>query len=77
MTITYENAAGGTSQARVNIPWSYSFGADPGDFLYVSCQIDSGGDRGIIQVEIYRDGDLFKFASASGFPNIATASRSY
>ena len=76
-SVTYENAAGGTSQARLTIPWSYSRGASPSDFLYVSCQIDSGGDSGSISVNIYRNGDLFKFASASGFPNIATASGSY
>jgi hypothetical protein len=75
---TYENSTGGTNQAEVNIPFSYSWsGAKSGDFLYMSCQIDTGGDSGSILVEIYKNGGVSKSATAIGFPNIATASGSY
>jgi carboxypeptidase family protein len=75
---TYENSTGGTNQATVDVPFSYSWnGARSGDFLYMSCQISTGGDRGDITVAIYKNGSLYRSATASGFPNIATASGSY
>lgn len=75
---TYENSTGGTNQQEVTIPFSYSWnGARTGDFLYMSCQISSGGDSGNITVSIFKNGSLFKSAQAIGFPNIATASGSY
>jgi hypothetical protein len=75
---TYENSTGGTNQSEVNIPFSYSWsGARIGDFLYMSCQIDTPGDGGNIVVTIYKNGTLYKSAEAVGFPNIATASGSY
>ena len=76
-SVFYESGAGSTSSARVTLPWSYSRSARAGDFLYVSCQIDSGGDTGSIFVRINRNGSLFRSASASGFANIATASGTY
>jgi hypothetical protein len=48
-----------------------------GDFLYVSCQIDSGGDSGSIFVRILKHGVIVASASANGFPNIATADAVY
>jgi Carboxypeptidase regulatory-like domain len=75
---TYENSTGGTNQAEVPVPFSYSWnGARSGDFLYMSCQISSGGDTGNITVAIYKNGSLYRSATAIGFPNIATASGSY
>ncbi len=75
---TYENSTGGTNQAEVNIPFSYSWnGARVGDFLYMSCQISTGGDQGSITVGIYKNGALYRSATASRFPNIATASGTY
>jgi hypothetical protein len=75
---TYQNSTGGTNQATVNIPFSYSWnGARSGDFLYMSCQISTGGDTGRITVAIYKNGSLYRSAEAVGFPNIATASGSY
>jgi Carboxypeptidase regulatory-like domain len=76
--VTYESAPGSTSQATVDVPWSYTWGsARTGDFLYVSCQISTGGDRGNIKVAIYKNGTLYRSAMADGFPNIATASGTY
>lgn len=75
---TYENATGGTNQAGVSIPFTYTWpSARAGDFLYMSCQIDTGGDTGSINVAIFKNGTLYKSADAIGFPNIATASGSY
>jgi len=76
-SVTYENQSGSVSQAPVTIPWSYSRTARTGDFLYVSCQIDTSGDRGGITVAIYKSGGLYRSATASEFPNIATTSGSY
>jgi hypothetical protein len=75
---TYENSTGGTNQQAVTIPFSYTWNsARSGDFLYISCQIDTGGDQGNITVAIYKNGSLYRSAQAIGFPNIATASGSY
>jgi hypothetical protein len=75
---TYENSTGGTSQATVDLPFSYTWSsARSGDFLYMSCQINTGGDNGNITVAIYKNGTLYRSADANGFPNIATASGSY
>jgi Carboxypeptidase regulatory-like domain len=74
---TYRSSSGGTSQARVTIPWSFTRSATTGDFLYVSCQIDSSGDSGSIFVRISRHGSTVASASATGFPHIATADAVY
>jgi Bacterial Ig-like domain (group 1) len=75
---TYENSTGGTDQRGVSVPFSYSWnGAQTGDFLYISCQIDTATDRGDILVAIYKNGVLYRSATAVGFPSIATASGSY
>jgi hypothetical protein len=76
-SVTYRSSTGGTSQARVTIPWSFSRSGTTGDFLYVSCQIDSGGDNGSIFVRILKHGAIIASASANGFPNIATADAVY
>jgi hypothetical protein len=75
---TYENSSHGTNQATVDVPFSYTWNsARTGDFLYMSCQISTAGDRGDITVAIYKNGVLYRSGSASGFPNIASASGSY
>jgi hypothetical protein len=76
-SVTYQSSAGGISQASVAIPWSFNRSARTGEFLYVSCQIDTGGDNGSITVAIYKNGSFYRSGMASGFPNIATASGSY
>ena len=76
-SVTYRSSANGTSQSRVTIPWSFTRTGQTGDFLYVSCQIDSGGDNGSIFVRILEHGVPIASASANGFPNIATADAVY
>jgi hypothetical protein len=75
---TYENARGGTDQNRVNVPFTYGWNdAKSGAFLYMSCQIDSATDHGDLFVAIYKNGVLYKSATATAFPSSATASGSY
>jgi hypothetical protein len=75
---TYENATGGTSQSGVAVPFTYTWNAaKPGAFLYMSCQIDTAADHGELVVAIYKNGVLYKSASANAFPSSATASGSY
>lgn len=71
--VTYENSSGGVSQeSDVEVPWSYSFTGDPGDFVYISAQ--NQGQTGTVTVTIYRDGDVFKTSTSEGAYVIATAS---
>lgn len=73
--VTYENADGGTSQeSDVDVPWSYSFTGEPGDFVYISAQ--NQGQTGTVTVTIYTDGDVFKTSTSEGAYVIATASGS-
>jgi hypothetical protein len=75
---TYQNSTGGTNQAEVSIPFTYSWPtAHQYDFMYMSCQIDTGGDKGSITIELYKDGALIQSATAVGFPNIATVDGLY
>jgi hypothetical protein len=75
---TYETATGGTNQSGVNVPFTYNWnGAKSGDFLYLSCQIDTATDQGDLMVAIYKNGVLYKSATAAAFPSSATASGSY
>jgi hypothetical protein len=43
----------------------------------MSCQIDTATDHGDLVVAIYKNGMLYKSASANAFPSSATASGSY
>lgn len=71
--VTYENSSGGVSQeSDVEVPWSYSFTGEPGDFVYISAQ--NQGQTGTVTVTIYRDGDVFKTSTSEGAYVIATAS---
>lgn len=70
--VTYENEYGGTSQEEVYLPWSYTFTAESGDYVYISAQ--NLGDSGSVTVTIYKDGEVFKTSTSSGGYVIATAS---
>ncbi|MGE0363051.1 MAG: hypothetical protein AB7R67_20225 [Vicinamibacterales bacterium] len=73
VSVTYQSSSDGTSQAAsVTPPWSYSWKAKRGDFLYVSAQVIQG--NGTVIVSIYKDGDLVDSAQGTGFGAIATAS---
>lgn len=74
VSLTYESEGGGTSQVdSAAVPWSYSFKAKKGDFLYVSAQIVSTSG-GTVTVAIYKGGTQIESSSSSGFASIATAS---
>ncbi len=74
--ITYTNADGGTSQKEAyfkrNEPWTYSFGAIKGNFLYVSAQLTDPACVGL-HVSIYVDGVKMKTSASSGEYVIAEA----
>lgn len=73
VNITFENAGGGISQmANVALPWSHSFSADPGDYVYLFAQ--NQGKNGSITVTIYKDGDVFKRATSEGEYVVASVS---
>lgn len=75
VSLTYENEDGGTSQvSSVPLPWSYSFKAKEGDFLYISAQNNSSS--GSVNVKISVNGDTRKSSSSDGAYVIATASDS-
>lgn len=64
-SVTYENATGGTEQvAGVTLPWSKSFKAKGGSFLYLCAQNQNA--NGDLTVEIDVDGTPRKSATASG-----------
>ncbi len=63
--VTYQNGTGGTEQkSRVAVPWSYTFQATSGAFLYISAQ--NQGESGDLTTEIDVDGSSRKQANASG-----------
>jgi crotonobetainyl-CoA:carnitine CoA-transferase CaiB-like acyl-CoA transferase len=73
VSVTYQNEQGGTSQqAAVPIPFSYSFTANAGAFLYISAQ-NQGAD-GAETCTIYIDGVAVKSGTSSGAYTICQAS---
>jgi hypothetical protein len=71
VSVTYESDSGQSQVSSAAVPWSYSFKAKKGDFLYVSAQIVQGA--GPITVRIFKGSEIFKSGTASGFAAIATA----
>lgn len=73
VSLTYKNEDGGTEQqSGIQPPWTHSFTAAEGDFLYISAQNQTA--TGTVTASIYVDGDLWKTASSEGAYVIATAS---
>jgi len=73
--ITLSNKEEGTSQfGDVSVPWSMSFVAPRGNFVYLSAQ--NQGQTGTVICTIYINGDQFKSSTSSGAYVIATASGS-
>ena len=71
--VTYVNKGGGTSQNDdVEVPWSYSFEGNRGDFVYISAQ--NQGETGKVTVAIYRNGTIIESSTSEGAYVIATAS---
>jgi hypothetical protein len=69
--LTYENASGGTEQRTVTIPWSMTFSAPSGQFVYLSAQLDGSGS---LYCEIVSDGTIVQQANSSGEYVIASCS---
>lgn len=71
--VLYSKPDGGTeSFDPVDLPWTKTFTALEGDFLYISADIPPEG--GTLKVEILVDGRVFRFANAGGAFQGATAS---
>jgi len=71
--VTVSGRGGVTEQfSAVDAAWRYRFEAPSGQFLFLSAQ--NSCDRGVIVVEIYVDGRLYKSARSEGAFVIATAS---
>lgn len=70
-SLTYQNGEGGTEQRDVKLPWTSSFTARPGSFLYISAQ--NKNDSGSITVYISINGNTRKTSTSSGAYVIASA----
>jgi hypothetical protein len=73
--ITIENASGGTEQKTVDVPWSETFEAELGQFVYVSAQSQDDADR-TINCEIQVNGTVLESAESRGQYVIASCSGS-
>jgi len=71
-SLTYRNATGGTDQITVALPWTLTFTALPGQFVYLSAQ--NKQDYGSIECFIYLDDVPVKRAVANTEYGIATVS---
>ena len=72
VSLTYNNAQGGTQQEKATVPWEASYHVPNGSFLYISAQNQE--DSGYITVKIFVDGVEFKSSDAYGGYTIASAS---
>lgn len=70
-SVTYQNEQGGSQQESVYGPWTKTFNAQPGQFLYVSAQ--NGSKYGGVTVLILVNGTEFRRSEAIGGYKIATA----
>lgn len=77
VSLTYNGAGGGISQSGATLPYSLTFTATTGQFLYISAQIDTSPDTGSILVSVTKNGALVQSATAVGFPNIGSASGTF
>jgi hypothetical protein len=73
-SLTYENESSNTEQIVVSLPWSESFTAEKGQFLYISAQNEKGS--GSIKCEILQGGEVIEEATSSGAYVIASCSGS-
>lgn len=71
--LTYQNETGGTVQESYIVPWKKDFKMNPGDFTYLSVQINGTGE---IACSISVDGVIVKQAKSSGQYVIASCSGS-
>ena len=71
--LTYQNRTGGTNQTSVSDDWNYVFSGSPGDFIYLSAQLQG---RGLVRTKIYIDGVLFQESSSNSEYGISNVSGS-
>lgn len=71
--LTYQNATGSSQQEEIEIPWSTTFSAPAGQFVYLSGQL---ANKGTIRCRILVDGQPFKEAESKGEYVIASCSGS-
>lgn len=75
VSLTYENAQGGSEQTEYHTPWRKTLTDVPtGQFVYLSAQNQT--DSGTITCRIYVDGTLWRESESSGAYVIATCSGS-
>lgn len=70
--MTISNAQGGTEQYTKILPWSTSFKAEPGAFLYVSAQ-KQGDDARTMTVLIEVSGNVVRTSNTNAAYGIASA----
>lgn len=71
-SMTYQTPDGSAQEAGVSVPWSHSFTATEGQFLYISAQ--NQNDYGTVAVSIKVDGTEVKHSVSSGAYVIADTS---
>ena len=69
--LTYENASGNTEQRTDLSPWDMSFDADPGQYLYISAQLEAFGT---VTCNIKANGTVIETATSKGEYVIASCS---
>ena len=69
--ITIENSTGGTEQSTVTFPYELRFIRAPGEFVYISGQLQGGGT---VTCQITSGGRQVQYATSSGEFSIATCS---
>jgi hypothetical protein len=72
VSLTYENAQGGTEQTSARIPWDKSFTTGRGNFLYISAQ--NKGEIGSVTCQIWVDGVKWRESTSYGAYAITTCS---
>src|SRR5580698_3958635 len=70
VSINCTNATGGTEQRKAKLPWSLTFDANNGTFLYLSAQ--KSGWRGSIRSEIFVDSVSLQYAESNDSMGIAS-----
>jgi len=70
--LTYQNAQGGSEQKEVALPWSISFSATDGQFVYLSGQ--NTGEYGSVTCAILLNGTSVKQSTSEGAYKIASCS---
>ena len=74
VTITASDTQEGMSITNTGLPWFQSFKITQDTFLYLDAVATNPDDFGIIHVQIFVDGKLFREAVANGFnPKLAVS----